>query len=66
MVKKSLAGKMPGDEQKFANLELLYSYMFAHPGTKLLLWGEFGQIKVGFSKKFRLAFIRTFHVGIKK
>jgi 1,4-alpha-glucan branching enzyme len=43
--KKSIAGRMPGDEwQKFANLRLLYSYMFAHPGTKLLFMGnEFGQ-----------------------
>ena len=43
--KKSIAGRMPGDEwQKFANLRLLYSYMFTHPGTKLLFMGsEFGQ-----------------------
>ncbi|AOW10197.1 1,4-alpha-glucan branching protein GlgB [Flavobacterium gilvum] len=43
--KRSIAGRMPGDEwQKFANLRLLYSYMFAHPGTKLLFMGsEFGQ-----------------------
>jgi 1,4-alpha-glucan branching enzyme len=35
--KKSIAGRMPGDEwQKFANLRLLYGYMFTHPGTKLL------------------------------
>ena len=36
---------MPGDEwQRFANLRLLYSYMFTHPGTNLLFQGsEFGQ-----------------------
>ncbi|PJJ08020.1 1,4-alpha-glucan branching enzyme [Flavobacterium sp. 1] len=43
--KRSIAGRMPGDEwQKFANLRLLYGYMFTHPGTKLLFMGsEFGQ-----------------------
>jgi len=43
--KKSIEGRMPGDEwQKFANLRLLYGYMFTHPGTKLLFMGcEFGQ-----------------------
>ncbi len=43
--KGSLIGRMPGDEwSRFANLRLMYSYMFTHPGTKLLfMGGEFGQ-----------------------
>jgi 1,4-alpha-glucan branching enzyme len=43
--KKSILRKMPGDDwQQFANLRLLYSYMFTHTGTKLLFMGdEFGQ-----------------------
>ena len=43
--KGSLYGRMPGDEwQKFANLRLLFTYMFTHPGSKLLFMGaEIGQ-----------------------
>ena len=43
--KRSLARKMPGDDwQRFANLRLLYAFMWAYPGKKLLfMGGEFGQ-----------------------
>jgi 1,4-alpha-glucan branching enzyme len=39
--KSPMIYKMPGDEwQKFANLRLMYTYMYTHPGGKLLFMGN--------------------------
>ena len=43
--KRSILGRMPGDEwQRFANLRAYYGFMFGHPGKKLMfMGGEFAQ-----------------------
>jgi len=44
-LKRSLLGRMPGDdEERFASLRVLYGYLYTHPGKKLVFMGdEFGQ-----------------------
>ncbi|WJS93784.1 1,4-alpha-glucan branching protein GlgB [Flavobacterium johnsoniae] len=68
--KQSLIYKMPGDEwQRFANLRLLYGYMFTHPGTKLLFQGaEFGQTgEWNFEQSLDWHLLQyNFHSGIKR
>jgi 1,4-alpha-glucan branching enzyme len=68
--KASMLYKMPGDEwQRFANLRLLYTYMFTYPGKKLLFMGcEFGQgSEWNFDKALdRYVLEYAGHEGVKK
>lgn len=67
--KQSIAYKMPGDEwQRFANLRVLYSYMFTHPGNKLLFMGnEIGQTSEwNFNESVEWHLLDfTFHEGLQ-
>jgi len=68
--KSSMLYKMPGDEwQKFANLRLLYTYMYTYPGKKLLFMGcEFGQGEEWNHDKILDWYVLQYplHAGIKK
>lgn len=68
--KHSILGRMTGDEwQRFANLRLLYGYMFTHPGTKLLFMGaEFGQSEEwNFESSLEWHLLQyDYHKGIKQ
>jgi 1,4-alpha-glucan branching enzyme len=68
--KGSLLGRMPGDEwSRFANLRSMYSYMFVHPGTKLLFMGaEFAQsVEWNHDKSLDWHLLEyNFHQGIYK
>ncbi|HWV16426.1 MAG TPA: 1,4-alpha-glucan branching protein GlgB [Cellvibrio sp.] len=68
--KGSMLRKMPGDMwQQFANLRLLYTYLYTYPGTKLLFMGsEFGQWDEWAHKRsldWHLLGEGEFHSGLK-
>ncbi len=67
--KQSLLYRMPGDEwQRFANLRLLFGYMYTHPGTNLIfMGGEFGQSSEwNFQKSLDWHLLQyDFHSGIQ-
>ena len=68
--KQSLLYRMPGDEwQRFANLRLLFGYMYTHPGTNLLFMGaEFGQSSEwNFQQSLDWHLLQyEFHSGVQK
>ncbi|VAW70677.1 1,4-alpha-glucan (glycogen) branching enzyme, GH-13-type [hydrothermal vent metagenome] len=68
--KGSMLNKMPGDEwQRFANLRLLYAYMFTYPGKKLLFMGcEFAQGEEWNHDKALDWYVLQYplHAGVKK
>ncbi|MCK0145005.1 1,4-alpha-glucan branching protein GlgB [Arenibacter sp. F26102] len=67
--KQSLLYRMPGDEwQQFANLRLLFGYMYTHPGANLIFMGaEFGQSSEwNFQKSLDWHLLQyDFHIGIQ-
>jgi 1,4-alpha-glucan branching enzyme len=69
--KGSLHRKMPGDDwQKFANLRAFYSFMYGHPGKKLLfMGGEFGQTNEWYheaSLDWHLLEMGPYHRGLQR
>jgi 1,4-alpha-glucan branching enzyme len=68
--KGSLLRQMPGDDwQRFANLRLMFGYMFGQPGKKLLfMGGEFGQWDEWYHEKSLDWHLLEYppHIGVKK
>ena len=68
--KRSLFDRMPGPEwERFANLRLMFGYMFTHPGTKLIFQGgEFGQsAEWNFQESLDWHLLQyDFHTGIQE
>ena len=69
--KGSLHAKMPGDDwQKFANLRAYFTFMYGHPGKKLLfMGGEFGQTSEWYhdaSLDWHLLGMGPYHRGVQR